>query len=94
MITKEEATEIAANYVKGLSTRYEIALLHNETKEFDLGWVFFYQSQKFIVSGDYKDMIAGNAPLIVNKYDGNISITGTAYPIEKYIDDYLKTKKN
>jgi hypothetical protein len=38
-------------------------------------------------------MTGGNAPIIIDKNDGSIHITGTALPVEKYIRDYMKTKK-
>jgi hypothetical protein len=89
MISKEEAINIAIKYLKEESTTYDLALLTEHTIEFELGWVFFYQSRKYIESGDYRDMLGGNAPFIVNKNDGSIHVTGTSYRIEKYIEDYL-----
>jgi hypothetical protein len=93
MLSKEEAISIATNYVKAETTKYELVVLLQETREFDLGWVFFYQSRKYVESGDYRDMLGGNAPIIVNKYDGSIHVTGTSYSIEKYISDYLVAQK-
>jgi Immunity protein 35 len=93
MLSKEEAIDIATQYIKANSTKYELVLLIEETKEFESGWVFFYQSRKFIESRDYRDMLGGNAPVIVNKFDGGIYVTGTSYSIEKYINDYLDAQK-
>jgi hypothetical protein len=93
MLSKENAIDIAANYLKEISAKYELVLLLEETKEFELGWVFFYQSRKFIESGDCRDMLGGNAPIIVNKRDGSVHVAGTSHAVEKYIEDYLNTKK-
>ena len=54
------------------------------------GWVFFYNTQKFIETEEMKYMLAGNAPLIVDRINGDVHETGTAEPIEFYIDEYLK----
>jgi len=32
--------------------------------------------------------VAGNAPIIVNRFDGSLHFTGTARPTEEYIRDY------
>jgi hypothetical protein len=32
--------------------------------------------------------LAGNAPYIVNRHTGEVIVTGTAWPTQKYIDDY------
>jgi hypothetical protein len=32
----------------------------------------------------------GNAPFIVDKHDGRLYVTGTAYPIEHYIEKYRR----
>ncbi len=33
-------------------------------------------------------MVAGNAPLIVDRKDGTVHITGTAFPTEQYLESY------
>ncbi|WP_435274897.1 YrhB domain-containing protein [Psychrobium sp. nBUS_13] len=64
------------------------AVLDDETIEREWGWVFFYQSQAFIESGDFRDMVGGNAPIIINKNNGLLTYTGTAHDIEHYINEY------
>ena len=93
MLSKEEAIDIATNYIKN-SSKYDLVILTDHTREFELGWVFFYQSRRYIESGDYRDMLGGNAPIIVNKHDGSIHVTGTSYKIEKYIEEYLNAQKS
>jgi len=65
-------------------------ILEAETIKTEWGWVFFYQSKDYIESGEIGDMLAGNAPYIVNKYSGQIVATGTAHDIEYYIREYEK----
>ncbi len=57
----------------------------------DFGWVFYYQSQGFIESGDNAKALIGNAPLIVALEDGRLYETGTAEAIEVYIENFRRT---
>jgi hypothetical protein len=66
-------------------------ILEEETIEREWGWVFFYQSKKYVTSGDVEDMLVGNAPYIVNKKNVQLLLTGTAYDIDHYINEYEKT---
>ena len=93
MITKGQATEIAKKYMLGeeITSGYKLVLLLENVIEFELGWVFFYQSKEFIDTGNILEMLGGNAPFIVNNRTGDIYVTGTSHPIEKYIADYLKS---
>ncbi len=63
-------------------------ILEGETIEREWGWVFFYQSKKYIETGDDKEMLIGNAPYIINRTTGIITPTGTAHAIEDYIQEY------
>lgn len=96
MITLNDAIVKANEYVEGiqLTSQLELALLLEDTIEFELGWVFFYQSKEYIQTGDFLDAIAGNAPIIVNKYDGSLHVTGTAHTVEWYIAKYVEEIKN
>jgi hypothetical protein len=54
------------------------------------GWVFYYNS-KDIVPNDTSTHIGGNAPIIVDRVDGELRVTGTAYPTEHYLKEYEAT---
>ena len=62
--------------------------IDDETIEKEYGWVFFYQTEKYLRTGNIIDALAGNAPYIVNKYTGELIETGTANPVEEYIAEY------
>jgi hypothetical protein len=55
------------------------------------GWVFFYQTNAYLNHGRFEDMAGGNAPIIVDRMSGEIKVTGTAKPIEEYLDEYEAT---
>lgn len=91
MITKTQAIELATKKVNeiGRMSNYKLALLDDIT-EFECGWMFFYQNEKFLATGDVNYMLGGNAPIIVDKFTSEIVVTGTNKSEEFYIDMYKK----
>ena len=69
-----------------------LGILEEKTIEKTFGWVFFYNTQAYIESGEMKYMLAGNAPFIVDVADGSLKETGTSEPIEFDIDEYEKMR--
>jgi hypothetical protein len=65
-------------------------ILDHHTIERSWGWVFCYDSRKYLETGDDRFLVAGNAPFIVRRIDGAVFITGTARPLEDYIEDFEK----
>jgi len=76
------------NYV---NPNIKLKIQDNCTEEHEFGWVFYYNSEKYIETGDFKEALGGNAPLIVNRDSGDLVITGTAEDIGFYIRNYIKT---
>lgn len=60
------------------------------TIEYDFGWVFIYDTREHLETSDIKYSVVGNAPLIVDKNDGHLYITGTAHPVEHYVEQYRR----
>lgn len=97
MINYKEAKEMALLYLKNMQEMSSVldityVLLDEETIIQSFGWVFFYTSKEFLETGDFSYMLVGNAPIIVDKFTGEVSETGTAYPIEYYIEQYRQGK--
>jgi hypothetical protein len=42
-------------------------VLDEQTQEFDVGFVFFYQSARFLETGGIGFLLAGNAPIFVSR---------------------------
>jgi hypothetical protein len=68
----------------------KLAILDDSTEEHEFGWVFFYNSVKFIESGNFRDALGGNAPLIIDRTLGELIETGTARETEYYVRNYIK----
>lgn len=69
----------------------KLKIISESTEEYDFGWVFYYNSEKYLESGDFREALGGNAPLIVNKESGELIVTGTAHETAYYINNYIKT---
>jgi hypothetical protein len=57
-------------------------------EEYDVGWVFFYDSRRHQQTRAFEDALAGNAPILVDRSDGSVHVTGTALPVDQYIERY------
>jgi hypothetical protein len=58
------------------------------TRDEDFGWVFFYNSNRYLQTRDSRHQLLGNAPIIVERTAGTVHVTGTAKPIDEYIDEF------
>lgn len=65
-----------------------LVVIDELTIEKPWGWIFFYNTEAYLRSGNYRDCLAGNAPYIVNQQTGELVETGTAYDLEYYVDQY------
>ncbi len=68
----------------------KLQILQDQIEEYEFGWVFHYDSAGHIESGDVRDGLVGNAPLIVDRHTGQILETGTARETEYYVNNYLR----
>ena len=90
-MNKVAARELALGYVKAKeSAGLEFVLLDDATIEEEFGWVFFYDSKRHVESGDYRDVVVGNAPIVITRADGCIHETGTAFPVEHYLEKFRR----
>lgn len=88
MIDHATATRIAEQHVGQLSDGSpDLTLFAEGTVERDFGWVFFYGSRHS------SEAIAGNPPFIVDRLDGSAHETGTAYPLEEYLQSYARVRR-
>jgi hypothetical protein len=72
----------------GHHLRSSVVILDEQTEEHEFGWVFFYDCPECVVDGDCSHALSGNAPLIVDRYNGRLYITGTAEPVDFYLEEY------
>jgi hypothetical protein len=92
MLTKREALEAVSKALDPMNPRsIPLVVLDEQTIERPFGWVFFYQSKKFVETGEFGDRLLGNGPVIVNRLDGSIEFCPTYQRHEKSIEEYEKS---
>lgn len=87
MIVLDEARSIALG-VASASMKRRVLLLDNMTLERNFGWVFFYQSEEYVLTGNKSARLFGNAPVFVARDTGRATLAGTSFPIEDYVEAY------
>jgi len=80
----EHARSIAEAEVARLGQGLVIA----GVEEVPAGWVFYYNSARFLETNELTDALAGNAPVAVSRTDGAFIRTGTAHPLAHYIEQW------
>jgi hypothetical protein len=90
VIDKARAEEIAEAWLHAPERRGspDLVLLRDLTWAKPYGWVFFYDSREHIETGSISSALAGNAPVLVLRRDGEVRVLGTARPVEEYLADY------
>ncbi len=87
VFTFKEAEELAKTWVR-IASDNTCKVTRIDDKPY--GWVFFYRGKNYNPD-DASTLVAGNAPIIVNRINLEIVVTGTAHPIEHYIGEYEKS---
>jgi hypothetical protein len=104
MITRQQADQVVAVWLEEheiATIDFESPLPRHDERhvqklvvvrvdEHDFGWVFFYDGSIHVETGNTSDAVVGNAPLIVDKADGKLYITGTTQPIEHYLQEFRR----
>jgi hypothetical protein len=88
-LTKAEARQLALNYIQSGSR--EVVLLDDKTMEKSFGWVFFFNSKRYVETGDDRYALYGNGPIVVTKADGQVHQIGTAFPLDHYLRRFEST---
>ncbi|QPJ63224.1 MAG: hypothetical protein G3M70_15620 [Candidatus Nitronauta litoralis] len=93
MIDKESAYRVANEY---LSERYEshmpVTILSEYTIEKNYGWLFFYNTKKYLETKIFRDGLAGNGPLLVEKSNGKVTALGSYTSPEEIIKDFERER--
>jgi len=74
MITYQEAVAIATDYLKpDEKNSLEFAIIEEATIEKPYGWIFFYQTKRYLETKQFRDAAFGTEPFIVEASTGKIS---------------------
>jgi len=89
MLTKTEALEIVSKKLSDMDPTGEpCVVVDSHTIEKPFGWVFFYNTKKFVETGVFRYRLAGNGPVIVNKHNGSVEFFGASRPPLEIVEEY------
>jgi len=89
MITKADAEAIVMAELKKMETpSMPFAINESATLEKPFGWVFFYNTYRFLETGEYVHQLAGNGPVIVNRNSGEITRGRSNQALDAFIKEY------
>lgn len=63
--------------------------LDGEGQEYDFGWVFYWNSTEYIKTGDRRDSLVGNAPIVVTRTGKVESLGDTSSDPEEQIEERI-----
>jgi Immunity protein 35 len=78
MWSYRKARILAQNWLD-LATSIEVTIIDEATISKPYGWVFFYQSTDYLKTENISDMLAGNAPILVDRINGELKVLGTQH---------------
>ena len=88
MPTFQVAHSLAEAWVH-LMTEGSAKIVKDLTLTRPYGWVFFYQSRAHLQNpSDISSALVGNAPILVDRVNGELRVLGTARPVEWYLSQY------
>jgi len=84
------AQAVAQAFVESLETWFDDptdgpAVQWDATTEFNFGWVFYWNSRRFLETGDARHALHGNTPFVVDRRDGAVHPIGTGVPLHPSI---------
>lgn len=85
-LTKEQATALVQQRLDAMPIPDDRVVVC-AVNEHSWGWMFFYESQRYLQTGNVSCALAGNCPLFVTKEDGTIHepTTGSGFPPEEHL---------
>jgi hypothetical protein len=94
MLDLEEAKRHVMKYLAAASVRSgePLQLMNPYTIAKPYGWVFFYNSARFVTTGHPLDAVAGNGPLVVMRDTGEIVALGSGRPEEVEIAEFERSR--
>ncbi len=96
MIDKDRAFSIASDSLQKQTEAFgqqRVVLLKDRFEESEFAWVFFYDSEKHLETGDYKDALVGGGPILIDKFDGSVHSFGSAFSLEKCTHKYDELRR-
>ena len=73
-------------------TGIELTLFDEPIYRSEQCWVFGYNSAQYVRTKSFRFALGGNAPILIDRHSGELTVTGTAHSIEFYVAEHLAKK--
>ena len=94
MIDRTSAKAMVLRYMEeSFGREPELAIVDGEPSETAHAWIFFYNTKRYLETGEFSEALAGNGPILVNKITGAIEAFGTAIPLERLFAEYEEKQR-
>jgi hypothetical protein len=90
MITEDDARVLALEALASIQRRGSLELAISGVRGWEHGWIFFYNSRRFLETGALADMLAGNGPIVVD-FAGNVIVAPTSVSIDEFLESLRPT---
>jgi hypothetical protein len=91
----EARTKVIEELNRGYdSLEDEIIIEEERTIKKSYGWIFFYNSKRYLETEEISYMLIGNSPIIFERDSGNFVRLPSAYPAEQSIAHYEKLRNS
>jgi hypothetical protein len=88
-LRKTEALELVSKRLEEKSSEaVQYVVVEDSTIEKPWGWIFFYQSKKYIETGVFMHRLAGNGPVFFNKETGEVDFFGSIPSLDALLAEY------
>ncbi len=86
-----EARDAASGFISQNASLIgeSLSIIDRQTVEFDRGWIFFYNTLRYLDKGDELARLAGNGPIFVSR-SGRVFELPSAVPWQESVDDVLE----
>ena len=84
MLLEHDARALVEDRLASLATDGWTPIITRVDK-FERCWIVFY------AAAELDAIVAGNSPFLVDAATGAVFSTGTAAPVEEYVENYLRT---
>ena len=89
MLDRISAKERVSEKLREMSPAHDRwVVLDEHTIERPFVWIFFYNSERFVTTGNVIYRLAGNGPVFVNKATESIEFFGSIPPLEVIVSRY------
>ena len=92
MLTESDAQTLVLEFLNGIQSPEDPVVINKAaTIERSFGWVFIYNARKYFETGNLLDQLAGNGPILVNKYSSAIVAGRSNQSVEAFIEEYERS---